>query len=149
MYNQLVSILTVRQPNMDRYYKMKRFNGICILTKDVERLGSFYRDLLQVPDQQDGDNIVFGTQGAEFSIFSQQGMEQMAPGSMEGVGSGCFTIDFEVEDVDAQHELMIKKGIPCIKPPITYPWGRRSAWFRDPDGNILNFYSRTHTGSLK
>jgi predicted ester cyclase len=34
-------------------------------------------------------------------------------------------------------------GVPVVKPPETYPWGRRSAWFRDPDGNIINFYMVT------
>ena len=31
--------------------------------------------------------------------------------------------------------------MPIVKPPTTQPWGRRSVWFRDPDGNIVNFYA--------
>jgi catechol 2,3-dioxygenase-like lactoylglutathione lyase family enzyme len=26
-----------------------------------------------------------------------------------------------------------------VKRPTTQPWGRRSIWFRDPDGNVVNF----------
>ncbi len=66
----------------------------------------------------------------------------MAPGSMEGAGCGSFTIDLEVPDVDQEYEHLTYMGVPCVKPPETYPWGRRSAWFRDPDGNIVNCYSR-------
>jgi len=29
-----------------------------------------------------------------------------------------------------------------VKPPTTQPWGNRSIYFRDPDGNLINFYSR-------
>ena len=122
---------------------MTRFNGICINTSDLERLGKFYQELLQVGFARDGDNLSFLTEGAELSIFSYQGMERMAPGSMEGAGYGSITIDFEVEDVDLEYERLTNNGVPCVKPPVTYPWGRRSAWFHDPDGNLVNLYSRT------
>jgi catechol 2,3-dioxygenase-like lactoylglutathione lyase family enzyme len=121
---------------------MKRFNGICIISEDVDRLGKFYQDLFQVAVVREGDNLAFATEGAEFTIFSAQGMERMAPGSMKGAGCGSFTVEIEVEDVDAEYVCMTRKGVPCVKLPETYPWGRRSAWFRDPDGNIINLYMR-------
>lgn len=119
-----------------------RFNGICILTPDVERLGAFYSELLHARSEREGDNITFFTEGAQLAIYSHAGMEQMSPGSMTGAGVGCVTFDFEVEDIDYEHARMTARGVPCIKPPVTYPWGRRSAWFRDPDGNIINLFSR-------
>lgn len=33
---------------------MIRFNGICLITKDVERLSSFYQELLQVGFVREG-----------------------------------------------------------------------------------------------
>jgi uncharacterized glyoxalase superfamily protein PhnB len=33
-------------------------------------------------------------------------------------------------------------GIKMVKPPQTHPWGARAFWFRDPDGNIVDFFSR-------
>lgn len=122
---------------------MRRFNGICIITRDVDRLGSFYNNLLHVEMQRDGDNIAFESEGAQLSIFSSQGMERMVPGCMESTGCGNFTIDFEVENIDQEYEHLTHLGIPCVKPPITYPWGRRSAWFRDPDDNLVNLFSRS------
>ena len=75
------------------------------------------------------------------TLFSSLGMEEMAPGSMLGVGYGGLTLEFQVEDVDQETARLTSLHVPLVKPPLTYPWGRRSAWFRDPDGNILNFYS--------
>jgi len=120
---------------------VQRFNGICLISRNVGTLVRFYRELLQVEFQQDGDNYAFSTSGADFTIFSHQGMEAMAPGCMEGSGCGSFTIDFLVSDVDAEFERLTTMGIPIVKPPISYPWGRRSTWFRDPDGNLVNFFS--------
>ncbi|MGW0828878.1 VOC family protein [Streptomyces prunicolor] len=31
-------------------------------------------------------------------------------------------------------------SVEILKPPTTQPWGRRSVWLRDPDGNIVNLY---------
>ena len=118
-----------------------RFNGICIVSEDVRRLRDFYRDVLQV--EADGENVhaIFSTTGASLSIFSSSGMEEMAPGSMAGAGCGSYTLEFEVADVDREYDRIKAMGAPVVKPPTTQPWGRRSFWFRDPDGNIVNFYT--------
>ena len=50
-------------------------------------------------------------------------------------------IEFEVEDVDQEFERLQAMNVEIVKPPTTQPWGRRSVWFRDPDGNIVNFYA--------
>lgn len=120
---------------------MSRFTGICLVTQDVGRLCDFYQDVLQVEAKGDEVFTAVATQGAELSLFVESGMEQMAPGSMTGAGSGGYTLEFEVEDVDAEYARLTKMDVPIVKPPTTQPWGRRSVWFRDPDGNLVNFYA--------
>jgi len=119
---------------------MRKFTGICLITRDVLRLSTFYRDVLEVEMQGDQVHAELLTEGAGLAIFTEDGMEQMAPHSMQGAGHGGFTIGFQVEDVDREYERLLKMGVPIVKPPATYPWGSRSAWFRDPDGNIVDFY---------
>jgi catechol 2,3-dioxygenase-like lactoylglutathione lyase family enzyme len=121
---------------------MKRFDGICIITRDVRRLREFYRDVLRVEAEGDDAFTAFSTEGAKLSLFSEQGMEEMAPGSMEAAGHGGCVLEFEVEDVDEEHARLTEMGVLIVKPPTTQPWGLRSVWFRDPDGNIVNFYAR-------
>ena len=72
----------------------------------------------------------------------------MAPGSTEGAGSGGYTVEIEVSDVNDQHERPRDLGVDIVKPPTTYPWGRRSFWFGDPDGNIMNFFSHVAAASV-
>jgi uncharacterized glyoxalase superfamily protein PhnB len=120
---------------------VKELTGLCLITHDVLGLSIFYRDLLQVEMQGDQVHTELFTQGAGLYIFLETQMEQMAPGSLQGAGHGSFTIEFQVEDVDLEYERILKMGVPIVKPPTTYPWGRRAAWFRDPDGNIVNFYT--------
>jgi len=126
---------------------VKRFNSICIITRDVPKLRNFYGDVLQVDFEGNDDFTVFSTEGARLCLFTIQGMEQMAPGAMAGAGYGGCALEFEVENVDREFERLIKLNIPIVKPPTTKPWGLRSVWFRDPDGNIINFYVRVNAGS--
>ena len=37
--------------------------------------------------------------------------------------------------------LTYDMNVEIVKPPTTQSWARRSVWFRDPDGNIINFYA--------
>jgi catechol 2,3-dioxygenase-like lactoylglutathione lyase family enzyme len=120
---------------------IKKFNGICLVTADVTKLRHFYEEILQVEASGDDTFVAFPTVNAQLSIFSQQGMEHMATDSTQGAGNGGYTLEFEVEDVDTEHERLTDLKVPIVKPPTTQTWGRRSVWFRDPDGNIVNFYA--------
>ncbi|MGC9394020.1 MAG: VOC family protein [Anaerolineae bacterium] len=50
-------------------------------------------------------------------------------------------LEFEVEDGDEEYVRLLALNVPIVKPPTTQPWGLRSVWFRDPDGNIVNFFA--------
>ena len=34
------------------------------------------------------------------------------------------------------YEELKAKGVHFIKPPTTFPWGQRIAYFEDPEGNL-------------
>jgi catechol 2,3-dioxygenase-like lactoylglutathione lyase family enzyme len=51
-------------------------------------------------------------------------------------------LEFRVADVDEQYARLQRLDIEWVKPPSTQPWGNRSIYFRDPDGNLINVYSR-------
>jgi hypothetical protein len=40
---------------------------------------------------------------------------------------------------------LLGSGARSLKPPTTQPWGRRSLWLRDPDGNIVNLYQQARS----
>ena len=119
-----------------------RFDGICLITHNVLTLADFYSRILGVKAEGDAQHAELLTEGAHLAIFSVDGMEQMAPASMQGAGTGGITLGFEVEDVDAEYERIKTAGVEFVMLPRTHPWGARSFWFRDPDGNIVDFFSK-------
>ncbi len=51
-------------------------------------------------------------------------------------------LDFLVDDVNAEYERIVALDLDWVMPPTTQPWGNRSMIFRDPGGNLVNFFSR-------
>jgi predicted enzyme related to lactoylglutathione lyase/ketosteroid isomerase-like protein len=110
------------------------------VSRDVLRLAHFYGNLLG--GSVDGNEIFAFVHmpGALLSVFHLDGMDQMAPGSMTAAGNGAVLLEFQVEDVDRHHSTLPPGSNLVVKPPTTQPWGRRSLWLRDPDGNIVNLF---------
>jgi len=51
-------------------------------------------------------------------------------------------LDFEDGDVDASYARLGRLGVAWVTAPAMQPWGARSAMFRDPDGNLVNLFTR-------
>jgi predicted enzyme related to lactoylglutathione lyase len=120
---------------------MKRLKSICLITQDVRGLCGFYANVLELPPAGDDSFAMFTTSEINLSISSTQTLEQMAPGlTIEAHAGNCF-LEFEVEDVDQEYERLRALDVEILKPPTTQPWGLRSVWFSDPQGNRINFYA--------
>ena len=50
-------------------------------------------------------------------------------------------IEFLVDDVDRVHQNLAGFVEDFVNEPTTMPWGNRSLLFRDPDGNLVNFFT--------
>ena len=121
---------------------MKRqFRSTCLITQNVRKLCDFYQNVFQVQTEASDTFVAFEPVGVPLTLFHTAGMEQMAPGSMQGAGIGNAILEFEVEDVDVEYARLLELNVSIVKPPTTQPWGLRSVWFRDPDGNIVNFFA--------
>jgi predicted enzyme related to lactoylglutathione lyase len=117
------------------------FTGICLVTDDVPALARFYAALTGAAAEGDDTHVELRGEGAGIALISTAGMEALAPGAMQGAGRGNCTFSFRVQDADAEYERVKALGATLVKPLQTHPWGARSFWFRDPDGNIVSFYA--------
>lgn len=125
-----------------------KLSGICLITDRVRALADFYKTVLGVQAEGDDAHMELKVGGAGMAIFSMDGMEGMAPGSTQGIGHGSITVTFTVDDVDREFERLQKLGTEILMPPTTHPWGWRSFFFRDPDGNVVVFNCPAKGGGL-
>lgn len=114
----------------------------CVITDSVKRLVEFYEPVLQQKAKWSGNDYAEFTTGVGvLSIFSSSAQEKYIPGSAQGRKNRTVILEFKVVDVDSEYQRL--RGIVKIwvKSPTTQPWGTRSIYFRDPDGNLIDFYS--------
>jgi len=116
----------------------------CIITEKIKVLTDFYEKVLQIEPETYGDDYVeFPTDAGVLSLFSFKAHEELAPRSTKPATNSCLELEFQVEDVDQEFSRLKQMDMEWVKLPTTQAWGNRSIYFRDPDGNLINFYTRT------
>ena len=113
----------------------------CLITRDVRRLVDFYESVLIMKARRTGDDYAeFHTDAGVLAIFSAAAQERYIPHSAEAGDNKSVIIEFRVADVDKEYRRLQSIVKTWVKPPSTQPWGTRSIYFRDPDGNLVDFF---------
>lgn len=111
-----------------------------LFVKNLEKSVSFYRDILGFSVKNTDDGFVaFDVNGHEFALMDINNASKMISSKEvepEKSGAHRVLIASFVEDTDKVFNELSEKGVIFIKEPTTQPWGQRTAYFKDPDGNI-------------
>jgi catechol 2,3-dioxygenase-like lactoylglutathione lyase family enzyme len=114
----------------------------CLISKDVRSLAAFYQLVLRIPPKFDGESYAeFRTGAGVLTIFDAQAQEKYIPGSAESSANRSVILEFRVADPNGEYARLQGIVKTWVKPPTTQPWGTRSVYFRDPDGNLVNFFA--------
>ena len=118
------------------------FVSIRIITADVQRLAGFYEQVTGQQAAWANENFAeIGTAAGTLAIASTRTVPVFAPGAARAADNHSVIIEFLVDDVDAVHEKLTGFVGDFVNQPTTMPWGNRSLLFRDPDGNLVNFFT--------
>jgi uncharacterized glyoxalase superfamily protein PhnB len=117
-----------------------------IVTDDVESMASFYAELVGATVTVNEFYVEVPTGSLSVGFSKRRFTEDHTAGprcaGIPGVGRGEMILDFTVDDVDAEYKRIDALGVEWVMPPTTQPWGRRSMLFRDPEGHLVNVFSR-------
>ncbi|MFF5723542.1 VOC family protein [[Kitasatospora] papulosa] len=118
------------------------FVSIRVITRDVARLVAFYEHVTAVRAQWANDDFAeLRTPAATLAIASTRTVPLFAPGSARPAENHSVITEFLVDDVDRVHRNLAGYVTDLVAEPTTMPWGNRSLLFRDPDGNLVNFFT--------
>lgn len=112
-----------------------------IITRDVAALTRFYRAVTGLAPVGSDDYVEFENAGAVLAICSQQAMDLFGASAAVAASNRSMIIDFEVNDVDEERGRIEPFIGTFVQEPTDQPWGTRSMLFRDPDGNLIQFYA--------
>ena len=105
---------------------------------DLARARSFYVDTLGLtPDKESEDVLAFRcAEGTDFGVFVSQGRPS---GTHTQVTFFCQNVDAEAADLRARGVKLEEFDMPgaTVKDGVYDMNGQRGAWFRDPEGNLL------------
>lgn len=112
-----------------------------LLVNDFDKSLAFYKDLLGLEVKKiEGKFAIFNLEGTLLEIVEKGEAVAMFPREHMGQGGGVI-LSFQAEDVQKTCEELKVKGVEIFEGPKATAWGESVAYFKDPDGNILEISS--------
>lgn len=125
-----------------------RLDGFGLLVEDMAVMIRFYRDVLgfEIKEAEDSSNVYLVKDGTLFLLYGRKDFEKMTSRKYEYVKglNGHFEIALYVDtfdEVDAVYDRVIKQGATSVLAPTTEPWGQRTCYIADPEGNLVEIGS--------
>lgn len=125
-----------------------KFDGIGLFVKDMPTMIKFYRDVLGFEIKEDDNtlNVYLIKDGTLFMLYGRDNFEKMTNKKYEYIKglNGHFEIALYVdtfEEVDEEYKKAINKGALSVLEPTTEPWGQRTCYIADPEGNLIEIGS--------
>jgi len=125
-----------------------RLDGFGLFVEDMGKMIRFYRDVLgfEIKEDENTSNVYLLKDGTLFLLYGRKDFEKMTNRKYEylkGV-NGHFELALYVdtyEEVDKEYERVIGMGAEPILEPTTEPWGQRTCYIADPEGNLIEIGS--------
>ena len=127
---------------------MMRLDGFGLFVNDMGEMIRFYRDELgfEIKEGEDTSNVYLVKDGTLFLLYGRNDFEKMTSRKYEYIKglNGHFEIALYVdsfEEVDKAYDDAISKGAVSVLAPETEPWGQRTCYIADPEGNLIEIGS--------
>jgi len=128
------------------------FSSVRIITSDINRLIHFYEQITGLPVTKFTDDFAeVRTPLVTLAIGSTRTLAFFGGDNVASAANNrSVIIEFRIDDVDATFQKLVDfLGDNLVQKPTTMPWGNRSLLFRDPDGNLINFFTPVTTEALE
>lgn len=121
--------------------------SIRLVTNNVDSLVSFYTMLTGALAARLAEDFAeIRSEGAIVAIGSERSIKQFNVGAAVAAANRSAILEFEVDDVDGVRARLGDASVDYVMAPTNQPWGNRSMLLRDPDGNLINIFSRMKRG---
>lgn len=125
-----------------------RLDGFGIMVDDMAAMIRFYRDVLgfEIKEAEDTTNVFLQKDGTLFLLYRKSDFEKMTGRKFSycsGV-NGHYEIALSVDsfaEVDAVYSEVVAAGAAAVMEPTTEPWGQRTCYVADPEGNLIEIGS--------
>ena len=125
-----------------------RLDGYGLFVKDMATMIRFYRDVLgfEIKEEENTDNVYLVKDGSLFLLYGRKDFETLTGKRYEylkGINAHsemALYVD-SFSQVDEEYQKAIDNGATSLLEPTTEPWGQRTCFIADPEGNIIEIGS--------
>jgi lactoylglutathione lyase len=119
--------------------KLKSLDYVVLIVDDLDRAQQFYIETLGLPlKHRSGDYVQIAAGETRLGLFTREAMADVLGRPLDGSsGPSKFELGFKVDDCDTVYAELIAAGVATVTAPQTRPWGQRTAYVEDPDGNLI------------
>ena len=125
-----------------------KLDGFGLFVEDMPTMVRFYRDVLgfAITEGEDAVNVYLVKDGTLFMLYERKNFEQMTSRKYDYIKglNGHFEIALSVDtfdNVDVAYADAVAKGARAVLEPTTEPWGQRTCYIADPEGNLIEIGS--------
>lgn len=118
------------------------FQSIRIITADIRRSVTFFEQATSITAKWATEDFAeLRSNAFTLAVGSTRTLGFFPEGIAEPAKNRSIIIEFMVDNVDDDYERIKGLTSEIVQEPVTMPWGNRSLLFRDPDGNLVNFFT--------
>jgi catechol 2,3-dioxygenase-like lactoylglutathione lyase family enzyme len=124
--------------------------SVRVISDDVKQMVEFYEQATGLPARwatEDFAELV--APSCTLAIGSTRTVQLFGEGAARPADNHSAIVEFLVDDVDEEYEKLKHLVSEFVQAPTTMPWGNRSLLFRDPDGNLVNFFAPLSQDAVK
>ena len=125
-----------------------KLDGFGLLVDDMGKMIRFYRDVLGfgIKEEENSSNVYLVKDGTLFLLYGRNDFEKLTRRRYEYIKglNGHFEIALYVDtfdEVDAAFDNAVKNGAAPVLAPELEPWGQKTCYIADPEGNLIEIGS--------
>ena len=122
--------------------------GFGLSVEDMGTMIRFYRDVLgfEITEPENAVNVYLKKDGVLFMLYERKNFEKMTGHTYEYLKglNGHYEIALKVDSfagVDKTFAEVTARGARPVMAPETMPWGQRTCYVADPEGNLIEIGS--------
>jgi catechol 2,3-dioxygenase-like lactoylglutathione lyase family enzyme len=121
---------------------IRNMDYVIVFARDMAPMRRFYAEVLLFPVYRDvHPSWIEYRIGGTLLALTERGLVFNDPETPKGALSLQLAFRVTRAEVDACAGTLRRQGIAIVGEPTDQPWGHRTLFFRDPDGNMIEIYA--------
>ena len=125
-----------------------RLDGFGLFVEDMAKMIRFYRDVLgfEIKETDNTSNVYLVKDDTLFLLYGRKDFEKMTSRRYDYIKglNGHFELALYVDtfdEVDVAFKKVVENGAIPVMEPVLEPWGQKTCYIADPEGNLIEIGS--------